>query len=85
MVRNKLCLVLSCLAIILFPVKSQSNQCSLCPVGKYKTSTSNSFCVNCPAHSKSSGSNAKNWADSLVKVGRKDSMILKYTFQGHQE
>lgn len=49
MVRNKLCLVLSCLAIILFPVKSQNNQCSLCPVGKYKASTSNSACVSCPA------------------------------------
>jgi hypothetical protein len=50
MARSKHFLALSCLAIVLFPVKSQNFQCLLCPVGKYKNSTSNFACVDCAAN-----------------------------------
>jgi hypothetical protein len=48
MVRIKHFLALSCLVIVLSPVKSQNYQCSLCPVGKYKSVTQNAACLSCP-------------------------------------
>ena len=50
MVEHKHVLVLSCLAIVLSPAKSQTYQCSVCPVGKYKSATQNAACLQCPAH-----------------------------------
>ena len=50
MVRNKHFLALSCLIIVLSPAKSQNYQCSLCPVGKYKSVTQNAACLTCPAN-----------------------------------
>ena len=49
MVRNKHVLALSCLVIILRTVQSQNYQCMLCPLGKYKGTTQNSACLECPA------------------------------------
>ena len=48
MVRHKHFLGLACLAIVLSPVKTQNYQCAICPVGKYKSLTTNSNCVSCP-------------------------------------
>ena len=51
MTRTNHLLALSCLAIVLCPVKSQRYQCVLCPAGKYKNSTTNSLaCVSCGAN-----------------------------------
>jgi hypothetical protein len=48
MVRHKHLLGLACLVIVLLPVKTQNYQCAICPVGKYKSLTTNSNCVSCP-------------------------------------
>ena len=50
MVRSIYVLVLSCSVLVLSPVNSQNYQCSVCPVGKYKSTTENTGCTTCPAN-----------------------------------
>ena len=50
MVRNIYVLVLSCSVLVLSPVNSQNYQCSVCPVGKYKSTKQNTGFTTCPVN-----------------------------------